>query len=184
MPRQPNQRSDRPTRDRPATSSSTTNSPGARTFADFKIIIDRNIFDTTRTPRSALPRRETRRPARVDSFTLVGTLSSKKGQYAFFDGSSPEYRKVLETGLSIADFKVAAITPDSVTLQRGTNTLELVVGTQVRREGSEWHTDESRSIASRSSSASDGGSTSSSATSGDESDVLKRLMKQREEELK
>ncbi len=42
-------------------------------------------------------------------------MSYAKGNFAFFDGTSPDFRKVLELEGSIADFKVIAITPKSVT---------------------------------------------------------------------
>ena len=32
----------------------------------------------------------------VDSFSFVGTMSYAKGTFAFFDGTSPDFRKVLE----------------------------------------------------------------------------------------
>lgn len=101
-------------------------------FAPFQLIGQRNIFDPNRVPhlrsstRSATPV--------VDSFSFVGTLSYAKGTFAFFDGTSPGFRKVLELDGSIADFKVAAITPKAVTLQSGTNETVLPLGTQMYRD--------------------------------------------------
>ena len=61
-------------------------------------------------------------------------MSYVKGTFAFFDGTRPDFRKVLELGGSIVDFKVAAITPKSVTLLSGTNETILPLGTQMRRD--------------------------------------------------
>jgi hypothetical protein len=170
-------RGDRARNDRPGTNSSTNG-----TYAQFRIITERNIFDTTRSPRSSRQEREPRSSARVQTFTLVGTLRYEKGPYAFFDGSSPEFRKVLETGHKIAGHKITAIGQDAVTLQSGTNTLELPVGARMRREESGWHMqDEGQAV--RKASA-PGSSAPPSTAAGEESDIIKRLMEQREQELK
>jgi hypothetical protein len=119
----------------------------------------------------------------VDTFTLVGTLTYEKGPYAFFDGSSSEYRKVLETGKTIAGHKITAITGNTVRLALGTNAVELSVGMQMRREDSGWQV-QGGSAVSRSVIAADSITASSASASADESDIIKRLMQQREQELK
>ena len=43
------------------------------------------------------------------AFGLTGTLCSEKGAYAFFDGTSSAYRKVLKPEETIAGYKVAEI---------------------------------------------------------------------------
>jgi hypothetical protein len=100
-------------------------------FAPFQIIGQRNIFDPNR-----VPHRRSSGPAAhvVDSFSFVGTMSYTKGSFAFFDGTSPDFRKVLELDGSIADFKVTAINPRSVTLLSGTNQTLLPLGTQMYRD--------------------------------------------------
>jgi hypothetical protein len=115
-----------------------TNEPGRASFSAFQVIPDRNIFNPNRYARSAprtYPSRVTRHST---SFTLAGIMSYSRGEtpgtYAFFDGTSAELRKVLQPAGVIADFKVAAITFDSVTLQRETNQTVLKVGMQMRQE--------------------------------------------------
>ncbi len=61
-------------------------------------------------------------------------MSYEKGTFAFFDGTSSEYQKVLKLTDSIAGYKVTNIAPNSVKLVSGTNELELNVGEQLRRE--------------------------------------------------
>ncbi|MDE3066136.1 MAG: hypothetical protein KGJ60_01150 [Verrucomicrobiota bacterium] len=113
------------------TAAQTTN---ATDFAAFQIIRQRNIFNQNRRPHLAA-----RAPRVVDSFSLVGTMSYAKGNFAFFNGSSPEFRKVLQAGGEIAGFKVAAIAPDCATLLDGTNRLVLKVSAQLRRDDSgQW----------------------------------------------
>ena len=100
-------------------------------FASFQLIGQRNIFDPNRVPH----RRSTGPVAHVvDSFSFVGTLSYAKGNFAFFDGTSADFRKVLERDGHIADFKVTAINPKSVTLLSETNATVLPLGTQMYRD--------------------------------------------------
>jgi hypothetical protein len=76
----------------------------------------------------------------VDSFGLVGTMSYEKGPFAFFDGTSSEYRKALKRDDGIAGFKVADIEPAYVKLASPSNEIELAVGMEMRREDKgEWH---------------------------------------------
>lgn len=163
--------------------------PPAPDYSTFRIISERNIFNSSR---SGQPRRtERRRPNRVDSFGLVGILEYDKGRFAFFDGTSSEYRKAVRAKGTIAGYTVLEIAPDRVKLASGTNDVkELKVGMQMRREDEgEWTLGEfGGSYASEGS-----GSTSSSTGTSDRSrtssspemdDVVRRLMQQREREAR
>jgi hypothetical protein len=112
-----------------------TNTPARLDYSSFKLITDRNIFNPNRSAR--LPRtegRETRSEVRAESFALVGTMSYEKGLFAFFDGASSDYRKVLKTQDAIAGYKVMDIAPNQVKLASGTNEVNLPVGMQMRRK--------------------------------------------------
>jgi hypothetical protein len=161
----------------------------ALTLESFHIIQDRNIFNPNRSGRSQereYTRREERR-ARLESFALVGTLSYEKGFFAFFDGTSSDYRRVLKASDTIAGFTVAAVSPQQVTLQ-STNSGDyaLPVGMQLQRlDEGKWEVAPRPQTASgdRSSSslASNRFSSSNSGGGGSE-EVMKRLMQQREQE--
>jgi Ca2+-binding EF-hand superfamily protein len=155
---------------------------GGGGFDAFKIIAERNIFDTSRRgPRPANAREE--RPKRMDTLSLVGTLFYAKGPYAFFDGSSPDYRKVLEPGKTILGYKILEITGNSIKLESGTNTLEMRVGMRFRREDEgEWQL--AGSAEPRATRVGGSSASSRESAAGEESDVVKRLMQQREQELK
>jgi hypothetical protein len=112
--------------------SAAAQSAGGTDFTPFQIIGQRNIFDPNRVPHVRSGARSN--PRVVDSFSFVGTMSYAKGTFAFFDGTSPDFRKVLELDGGIADFKVAAITSKSVTLQSGTNETIMLLGTQMRSD--------------------------------------------------
>ncbi|MGA3284979.1 MAG: hypothetical protein ABSD57_11045, partial [Verrucomicrobiota bacterium] len=84
----------------------------ATDFAAFQIVAQRNIFDPNRVPHSRS--NSTHAAARVvDSFSFLGTMSYEKGNFAFFDGNSPDFRKVLELDGDIAGFKLTTLAPKS-----------------------------------------------------------------------
>jgi len=113
--------------------------PAPEGFEAYRILVERNIFDMSRTGR--IIRGPPTPQVKIDDFTLVGTISYENGQYCFFEGSSSEYRRNCKLGEAIADFKVTGITNDSVELQQGTNskTVHMPVGYTIsRRDRGPW----------------------------------------------
>ena len=167
----------------------TNNGPASLDYASFKVIVDRNIFDPNRFPHVG-PRPIASKPKSFDSLTLVGTMSYEKGTFAFFDGTSSEYKKALKLTDSIAGYKVTNIAPNAVKLASGTNEVELSVGAQLRREenGSWLLAGQSTSYASIPGLTSTSGAAattttgSDAASSGANSDIIKKLMQRREKE--
>lgn len=175
-----------------------TNTNNRTDFSSFKIITDRNIFSANRSGRVA-SRGSTRKPTKVDTFTLVGTVDYSKGLFAVFDGSSSAFSKRVKTGDSIAGFKVSDVDLDHVTIAstNGASTT-LRVGSQMRRiDDGEWalgtgpapvvakaeskeNTDETSSAGSSTNSE----SSDEPAPSAGDNDVLKRLMQKRKAEVK
>jgi len=153
-------------------------------YSAFKLIVDRNIFDPNRFPlrQGARPR-----PKSVDSVTLVGTMTYAKGTFAFFDGTSSEYKKELKLNDVIAGYKVANIAFNGVQLAAGTNAVDLRVGMQLRREedGPWLPSGQGGSFAVTPSSTSTNtmASASPDATSdAAESDIIKKLKQKRAQE--
>ena len=172
---------------------------GTTDFSTFKLVTDRNIFDPNRYPHTAgyHPRKTVSRSA--PTFALVGTMNYHKGMFAFFDGNSPEYRQVLRQNGVIAGYTVTDITLAGVTLKSpGTNSipLDFKIGSQMRLNENTWElagTDEN--FASQGSAAQGSPETATednntpatpvpAESSGAASDVLKRLMQQRAQEMK
>lgn len=165
-------------------------------YAVFRVVVERNIFNASRSGRPVSRERETRRPTRVETFGLVGTMEYDQGPLAFFDGSSSDYRKALRPGGSVAGYRLEDVRADAVTLRQASNTFELRLGAQMRREDDgEWKASGqfdaaaagsssggSSSSGRSSSSGGDSGGDSSSGGGGDVSDILKRLMEKREKE--
>lgn len=163
---------------------------GRPAYSTFSLITQRNIFDPNRRP--GMPPRQytpTVRPPRAEYFALRGTASLGPNTFAVFDGTSSEYHKDLKVADTIAGYKVTRITDDAVKLAAGTNAIELRVGMQMRRqEGGPWLPSAASETFATTANPASAPSTSGGATnvdpppSGPESDVLQRLMKQREQE--
>jgi hypothetical protein len=159
-------------------------------YSAFKIVADRNIFDPNRYPHTS-GRHESRRPAKTaDTFSLVGVMSYQKGTFAFFDGSSSDYRKVLKSADTIAGFTISEVTQTQIKLTAGTNAFVLPVGAQMLRDAEgDWTlnltaapvSDSSQASSTESSGGDAGASPASSG--GNASEVLKKLMQRREQEL-
>ena len=167
---------------------------------------------TSRSGGRVATTREVRRPARVDTVTLVGTLQSGNGWVAFFDGSGADYRKALNAQGRIAGYTITQVAFNSVQLEAKDKKLSLRVGHSLRREnGGEWKVstgsgmastgggstsasryDRNRTDRSREAPRTDGRETTEAAPADAESpadvvsdavdEVLRRLMEQRERE--
>jgi hypothetical protein len=156
-------------------------------FASFQVISQRNIFD---------PNREPRRPGRtrssgpghtrsVDAFSLVGIMSYGKGDFAFFDGTNSEYRKIVEASGAIAGYKVAEITPGGVKLENGKQTVEMKVGAQMQRDDERWQLVARNELPAAAPTTSEPASAPVADSSAAEpNEILQRLMQQREQESK
>jgi hypothetical protein len=166
-----------------------TNALPATDPAAFKIIADRNIFNPNRAARSAKSESESKKPAKVDTLSLVGTLAYEKGTFAFFEGSSSEFKKVLQKDAKIGGCIVTAIEDDAVKLAAGDKTLRLAVGGHLRRnEDGPWEPSEAGASSPTSDAPAAGSSAeptdNSAGASGGGGDILERLRKKREQEIK
>jgi hypothetical protein len=177
------------TNGRPA-AAQTTNAPAATNYSSFQIIVDRNIFDPNRYAHTSHSHGRTVSRS-APHFSLVGTLSSRNGMLAFFDGNDSDYRKVLSPDGVIAGYKVVKITLRGAKLEAAGKPVELKVGAQMRQAGKgEWQLAEPGELPAATTGteapATDETPAASAASgSGSEpNDVLKKLMQQREQELK
>jgi len=175
---------------RPA-AAQTTNAPATTNYSSFQIITERNIFDPNRYAHTPSSRH---RPISKSApyFALVGTLSSRNGMLAFFDGNDSDYRKVLSPDGVIAGYKVVEITLRGAKLEAAGKPVEkMKVGAQMRQEGKdEWKlvgSDELPAATAGTEAPATDETPAASPASGSASepnDVLKKLMQQRELELK
>ena len=179
------------------------NPPSRRDYSAFRIIAERNIFNPNRSGRSGRSATRAASESRVatPSFALVGTMCYEQGRFAFFDGSSSEYRKALAPADRIAGYKIAAITPGHVKLE-STNgqPVELAVGMQMKKQdegdwllvaGTESSKNPGHSPASAGSldpslaadDKTETAETTDADPAGPADEVLKKLMQKREQEL-
>jgi hypothetical protein len=164
-------------------------------------VAERNIFDPDRQPRTRGESRPTPKPvvavaADAPEMGLVGVMTFPKGTFAFFDGNAAEYRKTLQLQALIAGHAVTAITPQSVTLLESNRPPVLLrVGQRLRKDAEGvWKlvaggSGEAFTRSGGSAGAGSGAVSSSSATSTTEDppgsdEILKRLLKKREQEMK
>ena len=167
-----------------------TASSAAKGFDAFQLIVERNIFNPNRTGRTRSVPEE--KPPRIDEIALVGTMQYDKGLVAFFHSTDAAFRKTVREGETIDEFKVGRITADGIELRRGEETIALKVAQQLRRaEGGDWAVVSSpdATMTARDGSAEGGAGPARSAAApveipADASEVLKRLMKKREKQLK
>jgi hypothetical protein len=166
-----------------------TNAPARPDYPFFSVIADRNIFNPNRYAHQTRSSRAEESAPQAATFSLVGTMSYQKGTFAFFDGTSPDYRKVLQRDDTIAGYKVTAIAPDTVNLDAKGKEIQMKVGALMRQDkegGWQLGAQEQEPVDSVKDAASEGSSESvtSGGSEGEMSDVLKKLMQQREQELK
>ncbi len=175
----------------------TTNAPsGTGSTNEFRSlanwVAERNIFDPSRQPRiPGAPPRPVSRPKSTEAptFTLVGVLKAQKGPMAFFDSGTSEYRKVIPLNGTIAGYTVVDITPARVRLSISNQPpLDLRVGARMRQDGETgWQLADAGVVATTpalggTSATGSGATTPGSSGNAAEDEILKRLMKKREQE--
>lgn len=150
-------------------------------FNAFRLVTERNIFNPNRVGRT----RESNEPPppRVETIAFVGTMETDQGLRAFFDSADAAFRKTLREGEAVAGFTVKKILPDSVELTRDEKITPLRMTQQLRRaEGGDW-TVTSRDLV-RTESAKPNEAAAPPPIPSNASEVLRRLMEQRQKQLK
>jgi len=152
-------------------------------YASFKLVTERNIFNANRSGGAVRSSRETRNPNKVEAFRLVGIMEYDKGRFAFFDGTSSDYKKALQSQGRIAGYALTNLTAESVTLEAEGKKIKVRVGMQVRREDDgEWQLAAAGEVPTASGGSSASSESSGGDSGGEMSEVLKKLMQQREQE--
>jgi len=157
-------------------------------FEDYKIIIERNIFDGNRNaPVKKLPVSKPTPvippPPVLEHITLVGAMiqtnnkTSLTQEIAFFSGSKPEYSVALKKGMKIAGFEIINITTSNIILDKKGYQINLPVGKSVTgNKEVEWKpTDSSVSVV--------GSTKETPKVSEDNSELLKKLIERRRQQL-
>lgn len=165
-------------------------------FETYKIILDRNIFDSTRSPLPS-PRNRQREEIRPDRIRLTGVFISRKEAVAFFEGSRSQFNSALRPNERIGGLRLLEIRTNHVKLAKNNQILELPINAQMERTGDrEWAISTStttiqesastsaRPAENRNSAKQDPTTTGApSKTEGASDDLIKRLMERRKKEM-
>lgn len=164
-------------------------------FENFAPILNNNVFNAHRQDRARLDAEQERNQQRsipVDRFALVGTMHNKGQAFAFFTGTEPAFRSVIQVGQNIAGHTVVSIRNKAVTLSKGEDSFELAIGMEMSRQGkTEWKIDQNADGRWR---TSDPGKLERSneqpkeqekpdALTGDKADILKQMIERRKQEI-
>ncbi len=144
----------------------------------FALVTERNIFNPNRTARTRSAPEE--KPVRTEEVALVGVVGFGADPAAVFHSADPRLRGEAAAGGRLGDFSVVAVTPAGVELRAGERTYTLAVAQRLTRvEGGEWTASAAPVPEVRSRPDAPPVEVPANA-----SEVLKRLMKQREKQLK
>jgi len=166
----------------------------AHGFDAFTNVQTRNVFDPQRFG-SAAPASQASTAAAAqaaDYVALTGILITGDKSLAFFSGSRVDYDKVMAVDGVIAGAKVTKITPNAIEVDRNGNKISINVGQTVPFDNSapvaapDTSGDSTGSAASAGSAALAVASASPSpnALPSNLSDVMRRMMERRQQELK
>lgn len=160
----------------PAPATAPAAAPGS--LEGFALVTERNIFNPNRTARSRSAPEE--KPVRTEEVALVGVVGFGAATSAVFHSADPRLKGEAGPGGRLGDFTVVSVTPSGVELRAGERTFTLAVAQRLTRvEGGEWKASAAPvpEVRSRTESA-------PVELPANASEVLKRLMQQREKQLK
>ena len=144
----------------------------------FALVTERNIFNPNRTARTRAAPEE--KPVRTEEVALVGVVGFGTSTSAVFHSTDPRLKGEAAAGGQVGDFTVVAVSPSAVELRAGERTYTLAVAQRLTRaEGGEWTASAAPVPEARSRTEAAPVEVPANA-----SEVLKRLMKQREKQLK
>ena len=164
-------------------------------FEDFAPILNNNVFNAHRQDRTRLDAEQERnqqRPIPIDRFALVGTMHNEGQAFAFFTGTEPAFRSVIQVGQIIAGHTVVSIRNKTVTLSKGGNSFELAIGMEMNRQGkAEWKLNTKADGSWRNSASSKlelsneqlNEQEKPNALTGDKADILKQMIERRKQEI-
>ncbi len=168
-----------------------------KSYDTYKTVRTRNIFDPNRRAvRESTPTQRTSSytpRTRSSTFTLTGTMVREGRSLAFFSGSRSEFSKVIAVGDAVANYKVTAIEPAQVELERDGKKMTLAIGKPFQIEGVPGDPEpaEEPAAAAGEPGAAAPGSTPPATTSTNpapggsdaKSEVLRRMMERRAKEM-
>lgn len=166
-------------------------------FARYEVVIERNIFDPNRRPRTRAETANAEPVEQRETVNLVGTWISNRETLAFLEGSRPEHSGASALGSVLDGWRLTEVSAGRVVLEKEENKIEWPVGHRLERSpGGEWELGgTATAVSSRPSRSSPGGRSSasggvtSSAASAAPSpagaeDLLQRMRERRQRETR
>ena len=151
-------------------------------FNEFRIVLERNIFD----PDRRAPQRDFKRPLREETtppeqVRLLGVFFNEKEATIFFEGSQSSYNGEWKPGDMIAGFRIGKSQTNGVVLEKNGKKIHLSVGSvMAKTNGEDWqiNTSAGYSIPPREKES----ATTIDKNIGGANDILKKLMERRRRE--
>jgi hypothetical protein len=164
----------------------------AQGFEAYRAVRTRNIFDPERYPSSMEVTARTHvataaaPPKASDFIALTGIMVTDNKAFAFFSGSRADYDKVVAVNGEIAGAKVTKIATDKIEVERQGKKIDVGVGQTVPFDGSAPAAAPANPVLSAAPAPSSGGgdSPASGAPPGNLSEVMRRMMERRQQQLK
>lgn len=107
-------------------------------FDSFRLLVDRNIFSSTRTPHIAGRETPAEAPppaAAPATLRLMGTVVTDGQAWALFEGGAEAPRGGVKPGDPVAGYTVSAIRTNGITLAGSAGPVELAVGAGLAQQG-------------------------------------------------
>jgi len=167
--------------------------PGSgKGYEAYPMVRTKNIFDPQRYPSSmsAAPvatAPSTPPPKASDFVALTGIMVTGDKALAFFSGSRADYDKVVPVNSDIAGAKVTRITPSNVEVERGGRKIVVAVGQTVPFDGSAPGVAPTDFVAGAGAASGPGAGEAApgaSNLSDKLSEVMRRMMERRQQQLK
>ena len=159
-------------------------------YKDFKIILNRNIFDPDRRPKTVYTPVSTRKTKTrtKERIHLMGSLISDTRTISFWDGSGLEGSGELNVGENVAGYRICKILTDKVSLEKEGRRLEVPIDSSlVMNDAGDWEIGSADAEYFREEVSPDNTTEKKSSgdeqESGDMNDLLKKMMERRKREI-
>ncbi len=171
--------------------STATQTATAQGYDTFRTLQTRNIFDPDRRPMVPPATPQATQPASsADYVALTGVMVTSEKSLAFFSGSRSEYSKVVAVNADIAGAKLMKITPANIEVERDGKRISVNVGQTVPLNASAQPgaapiaATTAATLPESSPSSAATNAPSSTAPPANASEVLRRMMERRQQQLK
>jgi len=153
-------------------------------FSDFRIILERNIFDPDRRAKPAFSNASPQpTPVPTEEIRLVGTVINKGEAIAFFKGSDSSFNGQWKQGDTIAGLRIKEIGTRGLILENQRQKIEMKVGAGITTSNREKWTLTTKPAITDYHKKDKTDIKQEQKTDNNASDILKKLMERRKQEI-